>query len=101
MDIDRMRARICKKCNQRQSDPGTCGDKWHIPNRINPQQARRWEMPEERENFIMELRQYIDEDMDDFLRHTMPTPGELGLEQQTDDAQDTVPITSIFQDNQD
>lgn len=68
MDLDR----ICKKCNARQRDKGTCGDAWHVPNRTTPQTQyrRRWEEAEKAENFFEDIRRFIGEDLELFLDQT-------------------------------
>lgn len=68
MDLDR----ICKKCNARQRDKGTCGDAWHVPNRTTPQTQyrRRWEEAEKAENFFEDIRRFISEDLELFLDQT-------------------------------
>ena len=97
MELDRLRARACKKCGAPQSAVGTCGDRWHIPNRSNPQQARRWELPEERKAFLMEVRQYMADDLDDFVENVVQTPEDEPVKPLAEDTS----ITQIFQDSQD
>ena len=69
MDLDRMRTRPCRKCGALQTEKGTCGDMWHVPNRngAEAQRIRRWENPYEREMFLDEVRRFVTEDSGDFL----------------------------------
>ncbi len=97
MDIDRLRARPCRKCGAKQTEKGSCGDMWHIPNRTGAAavQKCRWEECNSREEFLEEIRHFRQEDPEDFLaqiaRVSIPNyveepqpPIEYTLEEYTD-----------------
>ena len=69
MDINRLRARPCRKCGAKQTEKGSCGDMWHISNRTGAAavQKRRWEEHDSREEFLEEVRHFHEEDPEDFL----------------------------------
>ena len=98
MDLDRLRARPCRKCGARQTEKGTCGDMWHIPNRQGPQAQRRWEEAGQREMFLEEVRRYMTEDLGDFLDSVVNFDADDDPQQQQE--MDPSSITDVFQDSQ-